>query len=138
MAQFFLTKIRYQKTGDNGKPKKVTETYLVDALSVTESEAKTVERLKSFLGEDYKVISSKETRITEVFDIQSDFFYLVKVGFITIDEKSGSEKRTISEILVGASNFDDAVKSFKAGMKGTMSDYDIVGVVETPILEVIL
>lgn len=138
MAQFFESKIKYTKDGDNGKPKKVTEVYIIDALSCSEAEARTIEHLSSTLPEDYAVVSVKETKITEIFNVESDFFYLVKCGFITIDEKTGNEKRQISEILVGASDFDDAVKNFKDGMKGTVSDYEIVGVTETPILEVIM
>ena len=39
----FECKIRYEKTMENGMNKKVTEPYLVDALSFTEAEARIIE-----------------------------------------------------------------------------------------------
>ena len=37
---WFTTKVRYEKTRENGSLKTVTEPYLVDALSFTEAEAR--------------------------------------------------------------------------------------------------
>lgn len=42
MAKWFETKVRFDKTMENGTVKKVTEHYLVDALSFTEAEAQSV------------------------------------------------------------------------------------------------
>lgn len=39
MHTWFLCKIRYEKVIEDGGNKKVTEPYLVDALSFTEAEA---------------------------------------------------------------------------------------------------
>ena len=43
MHTWFECKIRYEKTMENGMQKKVTEPYLVDALSFTEAEARIIE-----------------------------------------------------------------------------------------------
>ncbi|MDE5661330.1 MAG: DUF4494 domain-containing protein, partial [Muribaculaceae bacterium] len=59
-----------------------------------------------------------------------------KVAFITIDEKPAVEKRSMALILVQAANFKHAVENFEEGMKGTMADYEIVQVTETPIMDV--
>ena len=37
---WFETKVRYDKTMENGSIKKVTEAFMVDALSFTEAEAR--------------------------------------------------------------------------------------------------
>lgn len=42
-ANWFICKIRYEKTGEDGLQKKVTETYVVDALTFTEAEARITE-----------------------------------------------------------------------------------------------
>ena len=60
----------------------------------------------------------------------------MKVNFITLDEKTGVEKKTTSQILVQASDFDNAVSNFKEGMQGTMADYEIGSVAETLIMDV--
>ena len=47
----------------------------------------------------------KRTKIAEIFwndDDAADRFYLVKVAFITIDEKTGAEKKASSLILTQA------------------------------------
>lgn len=49
MHTWFECKIRYEKTMDNGMNKKVTEPYLVDALSFTEAEARIIEEMTPFL-----------------------------------------------------------------------------------------
>ncbi len=58
------------------------------------------------------------------------------MAFITIDERSGVEKRTATLILVQASNFKEALDNFIEGMKGTMADYEVVSIAETPIMDV--
>ena len=56
--------------------------------------------------------------------------------FITLDEKSGAEKKTSTTVLVQASDLRDAVKKLDEGMKGTMADYVIASVAETAIMDV--
>lgn len=137
MAQWIETKLRYEKMMENGAVKRVTEPYLVDALSFTEAEAKIIEKMTPYISGDFTVNAVKKTKISEIFNPDKDKFYLVKVGFIALDEKTATEKRSISEILVGAVDFDDAVAQFKYGMKGTMAEYDIVSISESAIMEVI-
>lgn len=136
MALWFETKIKYEKTMDRGNVKKITEAYLVDALTVSEAEARTIKEMEKYISGDFVITSAKQTKITEIFNVEAEKYYLVKCGFIQIDEKTGVEKRAISEIVVGANDFDDAVNIFKKEMKDTMADYEIVSVAETSIMEV--
>ena len=78
----------------------------------------------------------RRTSISEIFRPEHDRFYLAKLAFILLDEKSGMEKHTITQILVGGDNFDDALDALKEGMKGTMSDWELLSLAESPILEV--
>ncbi len=137
MANWFECKVRYDKTMENGAVKKVNEPYLLDALSFTEAEARMIEEITPFISGDFTVSAVKRTKIAEIFwDDAADRWYLVKVAFITIDEKTAAEKKTTSLILVAASDFQGAVDAFKEGMKDTMADYEIVSVAETPIMDV--
>lgn len=137
MAIYIETKIRYDKMMENGAVKKVTESYLVDALTFTEAEARTVEEMQSFISGEFSVSAVKKTKISEVFFKEdAERNYLVKVAFITLQEKTGVEKRTVSQILVQADYFIEAYNNFQEKMKGTMADYEIIGITETPILEV--
>lgn len=137
MALWFECKVRYDKMAENGMVKKVNEPYLVDALTFTEAEARIIEEMKPFISGEYSISSEKKTKISEVFFKEGgDRWFLVKVNFITLDEKSGVEKKSTSQILVQAFDFDNAVANFKEGMEGTMADYEIGSVTETMIMDV--
>lgn len=137
MANWFECKVRYDKIQENGAVKKVTEPYLVDALSFTEAEARITEEQRPFISGEFDVNAVKRTKISEIFwNEAGDRWYLVKVAFITIDEKTAAEKRAISQILVQATNFHNAVSVFDEAMKGSMADYEIVSISETPLMDV--
>jgi hypothetical protein len=133
---YIETAARYEKMTEDGKVKKVTERFLVDALSCTEAEGRTIEELTPYVSGELEVTANKKVNIAEVMgDKECGRFWLCKVVFITIDEKTATEKRTISQILVGAPDFTNAVEELNEGMKGTLSDFEIVSLAETPIKE---
>ena len=137
MAQWFKTSVRFDKMLENGTVKKVTEPYLVDALSFTEAEARIIEEVTPYISGDFTVSAVKKSKIAEIFwDESGDKWYQVKVAFITVDEKTAAEKRTASVIMVQASDFDNALANFKDGMKGTMADFEIISIAETNIMDV--
>ena len=137
MTQWIESAVTFSKLIENGVVKKVTEKNLFDALSFTEAEARTIEELTPCISGEFSVKAVKKTKISEIFfDDTADKFYLVNVAFITVDEKGGIEKETISQILVQANDFDGAVAAFKDGMKGTMTDWAIKSVAETPYMGV--
>lgn len=137
MAQWIEVKVRYEKLTEKGVTVKVTEPFLVDALSCTEAEARIVEEVSPYVSGELNVLSVNKTKISEVFwDADGDKFYKVKVNYITIDEKTGAEKRTATYILVQASDFADAFSNFNKGMQGSMADYEIESIAETKIVDV--
>lgn len=128
-----IAKCRYEKTFEDGKQKIVTEQYLIDSLSVTEAESRAVKELTP-LYPDIEVKDVVSTKISEVMgDKECGRFWLVKVAFITIDEKTAAEKKTVSQVLVGAMDFANAIEEFKEEMKNTLADFEVVSVSETPI-----
>lgn len=139
MHTWFICKIRYEKTMDNGIQKKVTEPYLVDALSFTEAEARIIEEMTPFISGEFTVSDIKRANYSELFPCEEDAadrWFKCKLVFITLDEKSGAEKKTSTQVLVQAADLRDAVKKLDEGMKGTMADYQIASVAETAIMDV--
>lgn len=137
MANWFECKIKYDKIQENGAAKKVTEPYLVDALTFTEAEARITEEQRPFISGEFSVSAVKRSRIVEIaFNDEGDKWYLAKIAYISVDEKSGVEKRTVSQILVQASGFKSAFDNLLEYMKGTMGDYDIVSISETQLMDV--
>lgn len=139
MKNLFLCKIRYEKTMENGMNKKVTEPYLVDALSFTEAEARIIEEMTPFISGEFTVSDIKRANYSELFpctEESADKWYEGKLAFITLDEKSGKEKRTYTNVLIQASDIQDAMKKLDEGMKGTMADYQSISLKETAIMDV--
>lgn len=137
MNSWFEVKVRYEKVMENGLQKKVTEPYLVEALSFTEAEARIINEVTPYISGEFSVSAIKKTNLSEIFwNEDGEYWFKVKVNFITIDEKSGAEKKKASYIMVQAKDLRDASKVFDEGMKGTMSDYQIANIKETAILDV--
>jgi len=134
---WFECKISYEKMMENGVQKRVTEPYLVDALSFTEAEARIIEEMKPFVSGEFIVANIKRARIAELFFNESgDRYYKFKVFFISLDETSGTEKKTAANMMAQASDIKDAIAVLESGMKGTLADYVIASVSETLIMDV--
>lgn len=139
MNNWYEVSIRYEKTMENGKVKKVTEKYLCDALSLTESEARIIEEMSPFISGEFHVKSSKCTKYSEVFasnDERDDMWFKCKLSYVTLDEKSGAERKTSTNILVQACDLRMAVTNLDEAMKGTMAEYIIDSVADSKILDV--
>lgn len=137
MYTWFECKVRYEKVSENGLNKKVTEPYIVDALSFTEAESRIIEIISQYVSGEFTISDIKRANYSEIFfNEDGDRWYKSKLQFITIDEKSGVEKKTATNILVQASDIRDAIDKIDKGMKGTMADYVISSVNETLIIDV--
>jgi small-conductance mechanosensitive channel len=134
---WFECKVSYEKMMENGVQKKVTEPYLVDALSFTEAEARIIEEIKPYISGEFLIADIKRARLAELFfNENGDRYYRIKVFFITLDEKSGAEKKTAMQMLAQASDIKDAIAVLEDGMKGTLADYTIASISETMIMDV--
>lgn len=136
---WFECKVRYDKTLETGLLKKVTESYLVDALSFTEAEERFLQEIEPMMSGEYSVSDIKRAKIAELFesiDTTDDKWYKAKVAYIAYDEKKGVEKRTNQIMLIQAKDLRVAVQNLDKGMQGTMGDWDIISIAETPIMDI--
>ncbi|WP_234367681.1 DUF4494 domain-containing protein [Parabacteroides pacaensis] len=137
MHNWFECKVSFEKILENGMQKKVTEPYLVDALSFTEAEARIIEEVRPFISGEFTVADVTRKRYSEIFfNENGDRFYKIKVYFITLDEKVGAEKKTAANMLAQASSLKEAIAVLEEGMKGTLADYTIASVSETQIMDI--
>ena len=138
MANYFEVKITFDKTLENGKEKKVSELYLVDAVSFTEAETKITAEFGTL--PNFKVKSIRQYKVAEIVNktnLDDSRYFKCKLNFITLDEKSGNEKKTAVYMLVDAENLDKAKTMLVEHMKNTMADYVIEKIEETKIIDVI-
>ena len=138
-SEWFECKVRYDKTLESGLIKKTTETYLVDAISFTEAEKRFIEEITPFMTGEFIVTDIKRARLSDLLDsedLNDDRWFKARIAYITLDEKSGVEKRTVQTALVQANDFHRALARLDEGMKGTLGEWVIVSITETAIIDV--
>ena len=122
---------------DNGMQKKVSEPYLVDALSFTEAEARIIEEITPFITGEFTVANIKRAKIADIFyDESGDKWYKAKVLFVSFDESKGMEKKIPSQMLIQATDIQGALSTLMEGMKGTLSDSEVAMITETPLMDI--
>ena len=159
MHKFYLVKIKYEKTSVEGKIVKVTESYLVDALSFTECEARIIQEMQPFISGEFEVAAIQKKNYSEIVSelwsinaveaeankmlkanipnsSEADKWFECKLNFITLDEDKGFEKKTPVFMLIHANTVNSAHDTLIEHMRGSMADYTIEGVKETKIIEV--
>jgi hypothetical protein len=137
MNNWFECKIRYEKLDEKGKGKKVTETYLVDALSFSEAEERITKEITPYMNGDFSVSGIRKAGINEIFpNDEGDRWYKCKVNFISIDEVKATEKKITSNILVIGTDIKGAWEHLQSALKNTMSDYEVPAITETPIMDI--
>lgn len=140
MSKYFEVGVRYEKTQEDGTAKKVTETYLIDALSFSEVEKRITEEMEAYISGEFSVVTEKITNIAEVVttdDMSADKFYKVKFSIITVDEKTGKEKKQTQLVVIQASSNDDARDRYKQHIKGWLVDVVLEAVSETKYIDYI-
>ncbi|MDR1917022.1 MAG: DUF4494 domain-containing protein [Synergistaceae bacterium] len=137
MHNWFEVKVNYEKISPSGVQKKVTESYLVDALSHAEAEARAIEELKEYISGEFVISAVRRAKIGEMFfNKNGDRWFKAKVCFIALDYKSGVEKKTSVVMMAQACDIEEALCAIREGMKGTMEDYSISSVSETQIHDI--
>lgn len=139
-SDWFEVKMRYDKVHEDGYERKVTESYVVEALSFGEAEKTAMEFLGSYVSGEIQVVNINPMKFQEVFFNEQescDRYYKAILQFITIDEKTEREKHTQVYYLVQASSFDNCKDTIRTIMDGTMVDYQIASVSETKVIDVI-
>lgn len=141
VSKFYEVKIQYQNIQEDGKEKKVTEQYVVEALSFTEAESRIIEEMTPYISGEFDVVSEKIAPFNEIFlsdNYTDDKWFVSKVSFITIDEKTEKEKKQTFRYLVQAATSELAMDYTKEMLSHGMSDYRIDAVQDTATLDVFL
>ncbi|QUB65005.1 DUF4494 domain-containing protein [Prevotella melaninogenica] len=139
-GDWYEVKMRYDKVYEDGCERKVTESYVVEALSFGEAEKAAMEFLGSYVSGDIQIVNINPMKFKEVVfneEESCDRYYKATLQFITLDEKTGKEKYTQVYYLVQASSFDNCKETIRSFMGSTMMDYQIVSVSETKIIDAI-
>lgn len=137
MRNWYEVTVKYAKENEEGLLKKVSEKYILDAVSFTEAEATVYDRLGSVIRGDFTVSGIRKSNIEEVIydDRVDEGFYKCKVTYFVADELSGREKKVAKYILVTAFDILSAHEVVEESLKNMLVSYRITEIVESPILE---
>lgn len=141
LAKYFECTCKYEKTSENGLIKNATETNVVEASSFSEAEKRFSNEMANYISGAFEVTAIKIAPYKEIILSEKDedeHWFKVKVAIITIDEKTGAEKRTGVVYLVNASSLDTAIANMNEFFKHTMVEYSSISVQETQIFDVFL
>lgn len=159
MNRFYETVVKYDRIGAEGNLEKVTEQFVIDAVSCTDTEAIITKELESAINGDFDVMSVKLSKYTEFIpendiiskvdgDVQrmmnknseasteADKYFAVKVSFIELNE-SGKKKKIPNHYIVHATSTDASFRTVEQFLKDSMADYEVNSIVETKIVDVI-
>lgn len=139
-AEWFICKVRYEKMMENGQQKKVTETYVVDAVSFAEAEKRVTKEMSAYISGEFEVTGVQKANFKEIFfddeNTSADRYFKAKLQFLTLDENTDKEKQTRVHYLVHANTLRQAIDNIDKAMGETMMDYVSASLSETPIMDV--
>ena len=136
---YFIVKVKYTKQLDNGTFKRVTEPYLVAGYSFTDAEASIYENLGSVIRGEFVVTDIKRVEYHDIFDETggtADKYFVAKISYESVDIDSDKAKRVTQSFLVGATTIEKATDVIKDELSTLMVEYKIIGITESPIVEI--
>lgn len=137
MNNWFEVKVKYEKIDERGAVKKVSEAYLVDAMTFTEAEARAIQELEPYLNGEFIMSGISRANYSDLFPFEnSDRWFKCKVAYITIDEEKGTEKRKTSYVLVQANDVREAWDNLTTSMADSVVEYETSSIQETAIMDV--
>lgn len=159
MIKFYETVVKYDAISDTGEPVKVQQQFLIDAMSCTEAEARTIKEVADLVKGQSEVSSVKVSKYLELIpenpllnmkvfggnnvqvdldeDKQERKYYGVKISYIQVND-NGKTKRVPFHYITPATGVSQVQKAVFLHMKGSMADWEINNIVETKIIDVIL
>jgi hypothetical protein len=129
--------VTYNKENEQGLLKKVSEKYLIDAVSFTEAEARIYDMLGSVIRGDFQVKGIQKTNINDVFLYEdTDIWHQGKITYTVADADSGKEKKVTQYMLVSAHNVKEAYERIEESLSNMLVSFQIPEIKETNIVEV--
>jgi len=141
MNNWFTVKVRYTKQLDNGTFKRVTEPYLLAAMTFTDAEARIYEELGSIIKGEFSVVGVTRTELHDIFAYDdADVWYKVKITYESeaagMDSDEAKAKKVTQSFLVGAHNVKDAYDRIKESLSTLMVDFKIPSIMVSPIIDI--
>ena len=137
MINWFSIKVKYTKELDNGSYKRVSEVYLVQAISFTDAEARIFDELGMIIKGEFIVLEIKRYEVHDLFAFDdSNQWYLLKIVYESHDLDDDKSKRITQKFLVTAESAKDAYDRLKSELSSFLVDFQIPSVSLSNIVEI--
>lgn len=137
MQTWFECKVKYVKIDDDGRERKVSEVYLVDAVTFTDAETRIIQQLQTMVRGEFTVDNIKKSNIVEIFPHEEgEWWYKAKIAIVTIDENAGKEKKINNYFLVAADDIKQALQRLEEGLSYILVPYQTTSLAVCNIVDV--
>ncbi len=137
MNTWFTVKVKYTKQLDDGQLKRVSEPYLLAAMTFTDAEARIYQVLGETIRGEFLVTNIAKTDLADIFQFDDcDTWYKLKANYVAMDADNEKAKKISSNYLVSAKNLKDSVSKLEESLEGSLMDYDIAAVSVSPIVDI--
>ncbi len=138
MNSWFTIKVKYTKQLEDGRLKRVTEPYLVDAISFTDAEARIYEEVGTNIKGEFLITGISKTDYADIFYYEdADDWYKCKLTYVSVDADSGKEKKVSNNFLVTASSVKEAYERIKESLSDMTVTFEVPSIMLSPIVEVL-
>lgn len=140
MNSWFTVKVKYTKQLDDGTFKRVSEPYLLAAMTFTDAEARIYEELGALIRGEFVVTGIARTDFHDIFHYEdAEVWYKCKITYEAGGdggEEGAKAKKVSQNFLVTAHSVKDAYERMKESLGGMMIDYVIPSITISPIVDV--
>jgi hypothetical protein len=137
MNNYFQVKVKFTKQLENGTFKRVTEPYLLSAMTHSDAETRIYKELGTVIRGEFNVVGISPFPVVDIFtDEDSDKWYTVFVSMQDPSLDTEKIKMIKAKYLVGADNIQEAFDGIQKDLAGVMSDFTITGISESSIVDI--
>ncbi|MDD2984697.1 MAG: DUF4494 domain-containing protein [Crocinitomicaceae bacterium] len=137
MNQWFIVKVKYVKQLEDGSFKRLTESYLVAAMTFTDAEARIYEELGTIIRGEFHVLNIARADFHDIFHFEdSDVWYKCKVSYSSQCEDSDRAKKVTQNFLLSAGSVDEAFTRIKESLSTLMVDFEVPSISVSNIVDI--
>jgi len=137
MQNWFECRVGYLKIDDDGRERKVSEVYLLDAITYTDAEARAIQQVSTMVRGEFVVKKISPSNIIEIFPHETgEWWFKARIAIVTIDERAGKEKKINQYFLVAADDIKQALKRLEEGLSYILVPFQITSITLSNIVDV--
>ena len=140
MNNWFTVKVKYTKQLENGTFKRVSEPYLLSAMTFTDAETRIFEELGQIIRGEFNVVGISRTEVHDIFQYDDcDTWYKCKITFTSegnMDDPEAKQKKVSQNFLVSAVSVKDAFEKLKESLSTLMADFEVPSISVSPIVDI--